>query len=584
MYKRAFVWLAIAAASPSLGAVACGGGYISRNDADAVVSADLAITSAPYGAAGIAVAPTTERPATHVLGKLQCKVPNAGGTLTGALPFVPINFGGQGGTTKADGSFDIVIAPSSDPNVLVTLTYDGQVATSENGAAGAIQVASHLQVMDESHSARSGTVVPDIASRATGTLDLGIVVVSSLDCELWRIGANILKDYHGVKKAAPPGGQFRILRWSYVNFGTPYTLYDYVNIRTDLLGADGYVSAWIRERMLFHEFGHVVRDVFDGDLNHWNWDDFRWAYARSHDGTEIFNKQYAFHEGWGDYWSQAREGARTPRGSANDPSPDHLDWNEDLIANRLLELAAMLKNSGGADTFDGADRILLETLENSPGAIHSIYEFEQALHARQPNFIALRDPPPPCPPGYTNDGATCRLWSVVAKAYYGRGVGTVPDHCGPGQEMDAWLCYSTCGAGFHGVGPVCWQSDCPAGYRDDGADCFRDAQIVSSDNQRCPFYDICGAWHDCTTCPSGWQDDGCTCRINADLIWKQSYGRGVGTVPTGCADGQEYDAGLCYPTCTGGFSGVGPVCWGGCPSGYHDDGATCSLLSILVQY
>lgn len=67
---------------------------------------------------------------------------------------------------------------------------------------------------------------------------------------------------------------------------------------------------------------------------------------------------------------------------------------------------------------------------------------------------------------------------------------------------------------------------------------------------------------------------------------KQSYGRGVGTVPTSCDGGKQYDAGLCYTPCRAGFVGVGPVCWEqSCPAGYADHGATCYREpSILVKF
>jgi hypothetical protein len=57
---------------------------------------------------------------------------------------------------------------------------------------------------------------------------------------------------------------------------------------------------------------------------------------------------------------------------------------------------------------------------------------------------------------------------------------------------------------------------------------------------------------------------------------RAAYGRGVGTTPTGCGAGRGLDAGLCYPACKSGYSGVGPVCWQSCPGGYRDDGAYCA--------
>ena len=47
-----------------------------------------------------------------------------------------------------------------------------------------------------------------------------------------------------------------------------------------------------------------------------------------------------------------------------------------------------------------------------------------------------------------------------------------------------------------------------------------------------------------------------------DFCWKNTYGRGVGTIPkVDCPKGQENDAGLCYPVCKTHYKGVGPVCW-----------------------
>jgi hypothetical protein len=61
----------------------------------------------------------------------------------------------------------------------------------------------------------------------------------------------------------------------------------------------------------------------------------------------------------------------------------------------------------------------------------------------------------------------------------------------------------------------------------------------------------------------------------AEFCWRDSYGRGVGTIPNACPNGQN-DAGLCYPNCNAGYTGVGPVCWQNCPSGYSDFGVGCS--------
>lgn len=175
-----------------------------------------------------------------------------------------------------------------------------------------------------------------------------------------------------------------------------------------------------------------------------------------------------------------------------------------------------------------------------------------------------------------------------------RGAGTFPTDCGPGMEYDAGLCYPKCQAGYVGVGPVCWRS-CPAGYRDDGAFCakpapygrgagyawkFGDGFDLSSAKARCekdnpqgceqngaimypkcnPGFHAVGCCVCSPDCPAGFTDMGVSCT-------KPSYGRGAGTIPKNCANGQEYQAGLCYTSCGPGFHGVGPVCWADeCPN------------------
>ena len=76
-------------------------------------------------------------------------------------------------------------------------------------------------------------------------------------------------------------------------------------------------------------------------------------------------------------------------------------------------------------------------------------------------------------------------------------------------------------------------------------------------------------------CASGYEDDGPTCHQYLQIDAKDTYGRGVGTIPGNCPLGQENNAGLCYPQCESGFSGAGPVCWQNCSSGYDDHGLTC---------
>ena len=550
--------------------------------------------------------PPSPEPASDLHGTLRCRaVDNVNGT-TGvrALPFVKVKVGDVETATGANGEFTIAGGFRPGP-FAIDVTYDAPIT-----AAG---ITTPLRVMAEFHNAR-GESVTRSATVVAGQLTFGNVDLSSVDCELWRLGTDLLVDYHQTVGRTPPAKGLRLKRWTGVWNGTPYTYYDYLVLSTNFGTADNYRDLGTRRGTVFHEFGHSIRHVADGDEGHWTWDNFRWAYARSHNGCETFNTQYAFNEGWAEYWAIER-GTRSARNCGKDAA--FVDWTEAMISGRLAHLSQALS----ADPKVRASK-MVQVLERNPGAIHSLREFELkycALHAAGNaecvNASTPRRPAPAsCPPGYNDDGATCRLNNILAKASYGRGVGTVPTVCGAGRELDAGLCYPVCQSGYHGVGPVCWQG-CPGGFRDDGAYCakpaaygrgagypweFGDAPFdLGGARRRCEhdnpggceqngllYYPKCRAnFHAfgccvCTpNCPAGMADIGVSCQ-------KHSYGRGVGTVPTSCAGGMQYDAGLCYTPCRAGFVGVGPVCWEqGCPPGFADHGATCYRdPSILVKF
>ncbi len=59
-------------------------------------------------------------------------------------------------------------------------------------------------------------------------------------------------------------------------------------------------------------------------------------------------------------------------------------------------------------------------------------------------------------------------------------------------------------------------------------------------------------------------------------------GRGVGVPVSSCqqyGSGWEEDAGLCYPPCSTGYSGAGPLCLTDCPANFPDQGLYCGKPS-----
>jgi hypothetical protein len=61
----------------------------------------------------------------------------------------------------------------------------------------------------------------------------------------------------------------------------------------------------------------------------------------------------------------------------------------------------------------------------------------------------------------------------------------------------------------------------------------------------------------------------------SNYCWKDSYGRGIGTIPTDCGFSEEKQGLLCYPACKDGYTGVLNTCYKNCPDGYTDNLAFC---------
>lgn len=63
----------------------------------------------------------------------------------------------------------------------------------------------------------------------------------------------------------------------------------------------------------------------------------------------------------------------------------------------------------------------------------------------------------------------------------------------------------------------------------------------------------------------------------SEFCWRNSYGRGIGTIPQACAAGEDRIGLLCYPKCPVNTVRVGFDCHSTCPAGFRDDGLFCRL-------
>jgi hypothetical protein len=198
------------------------------------------------------------------------------------------------------------------------------------------------------------------------------------------------------------------------------------------------------------------------------------------------------------------------------------------------------------------------------------------------------------------------------KDTYGRGVGTVPRDCPPGQSEDtAGLCYDNCRSGYRPFATMCIPT-CPEelGFKDTGLHCDKPGpkERIAYPWQAFDPFNMDGAMARCradfpkhrsecvlanhntmvyTACPDKYEQAPiitslCTpkCPENTTTMGvacrKNTYDRGVGRLMS-CGAGQQNDAGLCYNSCRSGFDGIGPVCWAQCPKEMPVNcGASCA--------
>jgi len=108
---------------------------------------------------------------------------------------------------------------------------------------------------------------------------------------------------------------------------------------------------------------------------------------------------------------------------------------------------------------------------------------------------------------------------ICIRDFYSRGHGAMPKKCEKDTEYSAGFCYKTCKDGYDGYGPACMEK-----------------------------------------CDEGFTDLGVACSKGTTVVVKESYNRGLGSLPT-CDDNYIQTLHLCFDSCKDGYEGMGPVCW-----------------------
>ena len=144
------------------------------------------------------------------------------------------------------------------------------------------------------------------------------------------------KDLTGDPHVPSYGGNVGVLYPSIINGGT-------VGGTATPFTTDNTIH-WVveddnRPDVIFHEFGHRIREAADGDGGHFLGDMIRFHYAQNHNmRTTIANPGFAFNEGWAEYHKTLlADGARRELENWTElPGGDNLEGN---VAAKLLRLA-----------------------------------------------------------------------------------------------------------------------------------------------------------------------------------------------------------------------------------------------------
>jgi len=199
-----------------------------------------------------------------------------------------------------------------------------------------------------------------------------------------------------------------------------------------------------------------------------------------------------------------------------------------------------------------------------------------------------------CPKGWINMGATCLLpadtISTPSKVAY----------CPADYTNMGYTCYR----GPYFYGKTCctiWGGcGCPEGYTDTGCTCDRLASSLGPSSMSCAPYgndyfqsaytarchkncasDYTSTGETCYRAPVTRGMDAMTCNADEYLSGARCYPKPQGA---SCKSTEDFDAGLCYPKCSAGFYGVGPVCWQYCPNGLQTDcGMGCAASKKECQ-
>ena len=285
----------------------------------------------------------------------------------GSPDFLPVEWVGgidDRGFANPDGTFSLTATDPEDNHFVRMALRD---------AAG-VRLKDFWGIND--WSVDSGGARNDVGVRNLGGL-LFTTPGQSHKCAIWR-GLHLAhRDFRDLMGTNPPSGGL-LIQADAPGEG-PFTPH------TEIWWTPGYPIGYAGpgdDTITRHEFGHVIRHGYDGDVGHFLGDVITHNYLRTHQPCSKNGFGVAFNEGWAEYWGHDYAPAPACPGLAAD------DYEvEGNVAAALADLEARC--------FGGSRAAMVNILRSNPGVIHSFSDFRSRVACPAPLLLA---PLPPLQP------------------------------------------------------------------------------------------------------------------------------------------------------------------------------------------
>ncbi len=213
--------------------------------------------------------------------------------------------------------------------------------------------------------------------------DLGGLLLStpsqSHKCAVWRGFHLAHQDFRALTGVNPPSGGL-LINADAITAGVPFTPH------TTIMWPGGFPTGYSGggdDSITRHEFGHVIRHGYDGDLGHFLGDVVTHNYLQNHEACLKTGAGFAFNEGWAEYWARDYAPAPSCPGRAAD------DYEvEGNVAAALADIETRC--------YFGRRASLVDILRANPGVIHSYPEF--LTHVVCPTPVVASPPLPRAAP------------------------------------------------------------------------------------------------------------------------------------------------------------------------------------------